>query len=226
MTTHQLLTPLLADSGGSFAHTHQRAPGQAHGFEVPALLSPQCRTDLDARGWDAVDFVVISGDACVDHPAGSLFAPEQVARLPPGPQRMVATSASLTRAPWERVALAYWWRGGDEGFTAVIAAADRSKPSRTRDILSGQHHFASPWLCLLTVNPLDVRFEMYAESHEVLALSAGLVCAAVTARGNVPTPTSLLDVQVRAGLVEVPPRQSEWRRASFTAPLRTPALPE
>lgn len=157
---------------------------------------------------------------------GSLFAAEQMARLPPGPQRMVATSASLTRAPWERVALSYWWRGCDEGFTAVIAAADRSEPSRTRDILSGQRHFASPWLRLLSVNPLDVRYEMYTESHDVLALSVGLVRAAVTARKNVPTPTALLDVQVRAGVVEVTPRQSEWRRASFTAPLRTPALPE
>ena len=29
---------------------------------------PVCREDMDRRGWDACDFVYVSGDAYVDHP--------------------------------------------------------------------------------------------------------------------------------------------------------------
>jgi uncharacterized radical SAM protein YgiQ len=39
---------------------------------------PTCRADLDARGWDAVDVVIVSGDAYVDHPA---FGPVLIARF-------------------------------------------------------------------------------------------------------------------------------------------------
>ena len=34
-----------------------------HGF------LPTNKADLDARGWDAVDIVIVSGDAHVDHPS-------------------------------------------------------------------------------------------------------------------------------------------------------------
>ena len=30
---------------------------------------PICRADMDARGWDAPDFVYVTGDAYVDHPS-------------------------------------------------------------------------------------------------------------------------------------------------------------
>ena len=30
---------------------------------------PISRTDMDARGWDAPDFVYVTGDAYVDHPS-------------------------------------------------------------------------------------------------------------------------------------------------------------
>ena len=39
---------------------------------------PMSRADLDARGWDAVDIVIVSGDAYVDHPA---FGPPLIARF-------------------------------------------------------------------------------------------------------------------------------------------------
>src|SRR5687767_820227 len=29
---------------------------------------PVCRADLEARGWDQVDIVIVTGDAYVDHP--------------------------------------------------------------------------------------------------------------------------------------------------------------
>ena len=32
------------------------------------LFPPTTRQDMDARGWDAPDFIFISGDAYVDHP--------------------------------------------------------------------------------------------------------------------------------------------------------------
>ena len=34
-----------------------------------ADFPPTCRADMDARGWDACDFVYVSGDAYVDHPS-------------------------------------------------------------------------------------------------------------------------------------------------------------
>src|ERR1700727_601644 len=39
---------------------------------------PTTRADLEARGWDGVDVVIISGDAYVDHPA---FGPPLIARF-------------------------------------------------------------------------------------------------------------------------------------------------
>jgi uncharacterized radical SAM protein YgiQ len=39
---------------------------------------PTSRADLDARGWDEVDVVIVSGDAYVDHPA---FGPVLIARF-------------------------------------------------------------------------------------------------------------------------------------------------
>lgn len=47
-------------------------PPAAHPF------LPTCRADLDARGWDAVDIVIVSGDAYVDHPS---FGPVLIARF-------------------------------------------------------------------------------------------------------------------------------------------------
>ncbi|MCE2725857.1 MAG: hypothetical protein LW698_03635, partial [Planctomycetaceae bacterium] len=39
---------------------------------------PTSRTEMEARGWDAVDVVLVSGDAYVDHPS---FANGLIARL-------------------------------------------------------------------------------------------------------------------------------------------------
>ncbi|MGV3621881.1 MAG: YgiQ family radical SAM protein, partial [Archangium sp.] len=45
-------------------------------FAHPFL--PVTRADLEARGWDQCDIVIISGDAYVDHPA---FGPPLIARF-------------------------------------------------------------------------------------------------------------------------------------------------
>jgi uncharacterized radical SAM protein YgiQ len=45
-------------------------------FEHPFL--PTVRADLEARGWDACDVILLSGDAYVDHPA---FGPPLIARF-------------------------------------------------------------------------------------------------------------------------------------------------
>lgn len=44
------------------------------------VLAPLCATvgDMRARGWDACDVILVSGDACVDHPS---FGPALVARF-------------------------------------------------------------------------------------------------------------------------------------------------
>ncbi|MEI6851999.1 MAG: hypothetical protein WCL06_04115, partial [Bacteroidota bacterium] len=39
---------------------------------------PVSRDELDKRGWDEVDVIIVSGDAYVDHPS---FGPAMVARL-------------------------------------------------------------------------------------------------------------------------------------------------
>ncbi len=70
----------MGDTHGSrFAATRGRRPSS----EPPPRPSqetflPTCRADLDARGWDAVDIVIVTGDAYVDHPA---FGPILIARF-------------------------------------------------------------------------------------------------------------------------------------------------
>ena len=44
----------------------------------PERFLPTCAADLAARGWDAVDIAIVSGDAYVDHPA---FGPVLIARF-------------------------------------------------------------------------------------------------------------------------------------------------
>ncbi len=44
--------------------------------EFPFL--PVCKADLDARGWDQLDIIIVTGDAYVDHPA---FGPPLIARF-------------------------------------------------------------------------------------------------------------------------------------------------
>ena len=39
---------------------------------------PICRSDMEQRGWDACDFIFVSGDAYVDHPS---FASALISRL-------------------------------------------------------------------------------------------------------------------------------------------------
>jgi uncharacterized radical SAM protein YgiQ len=44
----------------------------------PRQFLPVCRADLEARGWDQLDIIIVSGDAYVDHPA---FGPPLIARF-------------------------------------------------------------------------------------------------------------------------------------------------
>ena len=46
-----------------YVEKHKKAPADRRRF------LPICREDMNARGWDELDFLVISGDAYVDHPA-------------------------------------------------------------------------------------------------------------------------------------------------------------
>jgi uncharacterized radical SAM protein YgiQ len=67
--------------GSRFAATRKTerprpAAPRARRYEHPFL--PTCRADLDARGWDSVDIVIVTGDAYVDHPA---FGPVLIARF-------------------------------------------------------------------------------------------------------------------------------------------------
>lgn len=71
----------MGDTHGSrFAATspavRDRGIGSSGPYAHPFL--PTCRADLDARGWDEVDIVIVSGDAYVDHPA---FGPVLIARF-------------------------------------------------------------------------------------------------------------------------------------------------
>lgn len=70
--------------GSRFAATKDDSPtsgreqrrGKAGPYAYPFL--PTCRADLDDRGWDGVDIIIVSGDAYVDHPA---FGPVLIARF-------------------------------------------------------------------------------------------------------------------------------------------------
>ncbi len=71
--------------GSRFAETGRRPRRRGDGLPVfsggPAHAHPFLptrRADLDARGWDAVDIVIVTGDAYVDHPA---FGPVLIARF-------------------------------------------------------------------------------------------------------------------------------------------------
>ncbi|HEX6211765.1 MAG TPA: YgiQ family radical SAM protein, partial [Methylomirabilota bacterium] len=61
-------------------HAPQRSsrPGQAGPLLDRARFLPTSRADLQARGWDELDIVVVTGDAYVDHPA---FGPVLIARF-------------------------------------------------------------------------------------------------------------------------------------------------
>lgn len=147
---------------------------------------------------------------------GTFFTAEQVARLPPGARSMVATSASLARGRQERVGLANWWSACDRAFLGVIAAADLPEPDRTRGIVTAQRGFESRWLLLVRVPPLDVRYQMYAESHEALPMSLELVrTAAALRRGETPA-TRLIEVKGHT----LTPKTSEWRPLTLRLPPR------
>lgn len=68
--------------GSRFAATEKRAKrppsARLRGGPHPHPFLPTCRADLDARGWDEVDIIIVSGDAYVDHPA---FGPVLIARF-------------------------------------------------------------------------------------------------------------------------------------------------
>src|SRR5580765_3706589 len=59
------------------ANARYHAQMEAVGAASPRFL-PTSRADLDARGWDQLDIIIISGDAYVDHPA---FGPVLIARF-------------------------------------------------------------------------------------------------------------------------------------------------
>src|SRR6478609_3051613 len=42
--------------------------GSASGQRLKAFL-PTTREEMEARGWDAIDVLIVNGDAYVDHPA-------------------------------------------------------------------------------------------------------------------------------------------------------------
>ena len=60
---------------GDVAKRPKRAASARHGSAAPSsrpsreAFLPVSRADMDARGWDACDFVYVNGDAYVDHPS-------------------------------------------------------------------------------------------------------------------------------------------------------------
>ncbi|MEN0062667.1 MAG: YgiQ family radical SAM protein [Myxococcota bacterium] len=74
----------MGDTEGSAFAKASKGPHQDPGW--PELRSgpfgtaflPVCRGDLEARGWDELDIILVSGDAYVDHPA---FGPPLIARF-------------------------------------------------------------------------------------------------------------------------------------------------
>src|SRR5690606_34593227 len=50
----------------------------SRGAAARQAFLPTTRADMDARGWDQLDVLIVSGDAYVDHPA---FGPVLIARF-------------------------------------------------------------------------------------------------------------------------------------------------
>lgn len=151
---------------------------------------------------------------------GAFVSPTQAARLPPGAQSMVATASTLSRGRLERVGLANWWSHADRAFLDVIAAADLAEPARTRAILDAQRGFESRWLSLVRVPPLDVRYQMYAESHDVLPTALELLAATVALRRKVAPIARLIDVKRSEGRVVLTPKATEWTPLRLELPER------
>lgn len=148
---------------------------------------------------------------------GVFFAADQVARLPVGARSMVS---SFSPSRLERVGLARWWSSCDRAFLGVIAAADLPEPARTRAILTAQRDFESRWLSLVRVPPLDVRYQMYAESHEALPMSLEVLLVTARLRTSPAPPTRFIDVKKTSEGFELSPRASEWRPLGVTLPAR------
>lgn len=150
------------------------------------------------------------------HLFGGFVTPEQAATLPKGAVTMVTTASALSRSRAERVGLARWWSSADRAFLEVLAAADLPEPRRTREIVAAQRGFESPWLRLLTVPPLDVRYQMYAESHEALPMSLELLGAVGALRGGEAPVTTYLDVTTSGDAVVLSPKTAEWKPLTVT----------
>ncbi len=148
---------------------------------------------------------------------GAFFTAAQVARLPVGARSMVSAFAP---SRLERVGLARWWSSCDRAFLGVIAAADLPEPARTRSILAAQRDFESRWLSLVRVPPLDVRYQMYAESHEVLPMSLEVLLVTAALRTAGAPPTRFIDVKKTSEGFELSPRASEWRPLFVSLPAR------
>src|SRR5258706_1158682 len=69
---YQLGTRTRFPANGRY-HAQMEVAGRA-----PPRFLPTSRADLDARGWDQLDIIIVSGDAYVDHPA---FGPVLIARF-------------------------------------------------------------------------------------------------------------------------------------------------
>lgn len=151
---------------------------------------------------------------------GAFVTPAQRARLPVGAQVMVDTAASLSRPRHERVALANWWSSAEHAFRGVIAAADLDEPVRSREVLAAQRGFESMWLSLVRVPLLDVRYHLYASSHEVLALAVETLRTAAALRSQRPFVPKLLDVKVVGSRRVLAPRRPDWVPWGVTLPER------
>ncbi len=96
-TPHSALTPSPP--------LHPLTPSPAHSpFPTPHSPLVASRAEMDARGWDAVDIVFVTGDAYVDHPSfamallGRLFRRRRLPRRHPQPTRLALRRALAARS--------------------------------------------------------------------------------------------------------------------------------
>ncbi len=154
------------------------------------------------------------------HIFGAFVTAEQATSLPVGPSSMVRTASSLSRSRVERVGLARWWSSADRAFTGVIAAADLPEPRRSREIVLAQKDFESRWLSLVKVPPLDVRYQMYAESHEALPMALELLGTVAQLREGATPATTFIDVAKTPEAIVLSPKTTEWKPLEVRLRLR------
>lgn len=140
---------------------------------------------------------------------GGFMSAEQRGRLPAGAEAMVVT-ASRPRPLLERLALAAWWPSADRAFRGLVTVADAPVVDRTRLMVAARGDFESPWMRVFGGMPLDVRYELYAESHDALATAIEFLQVTAALKLNEVPVMNFVELRRVGEVVKLTPKAGRW----------------